>query len=62
MLCGDQDTDQPKIYSVRLLRALLPAYAGQPDRLRLKIYDGVRHELTEQMMEDVADWFALQLM
>lgn len=62
MLCGDQDTDQPKVYSVRLLRALLPAYAGQPDRLQLKIYDGVRHELTEQMMEDVAEWFALQLM
>ena len=61
MLCGDQDTDQPKVYSVRLLRALLPAYAGQPDRLRLKIYDGVRHELTEPMIEDVAGWLALQL-
>lgn len=58
MLCGDLDTQQPKSYTLRLYRALLPVYADHPDRLKLKIYDGVGHELSPEMMEDVADWFA----
>ncbi len=58
MLCGDLDTDQPKSYTLRLYRALLPVYTAHPDRLKLKIYDGVRHELAPEMMDDVADWFA----
>ncbi len=57
MLCGDLDTHQPKSYTLRLYRALLPVYADHPDRLRLKIYDGVGHELSPGMMADVADWF-----
>lgn len=58
MLCGDLDTQQPKSYTLRLYRALLPVYAAQPERLKLKIYDGVGHELAPGMMEDVVDWFA----
>lgn len=58
MLCGDLDTHQPKSYTLRLYRALLPVYSDHPDRLKLKIYDGVGHELSPGMMEDVADWFA----
>jgi dienelactone hydrolase len=57
MLCGDLDTHQPKSYTLRLYRTLLPVYAAHPDRLKLKIYDGVGHELAPGMMEDVADWF-----
>ena len=58
MLCGDLDTHQPKSYTLRLYRALLPVYAAHPDRLKLKIYDGAGHALAPEMMEDVADWFA----
>ena len=43
---------------MRLYRSLLPEYAGQPDRLRLKIYDGAGHEITPQMLDDACDWFA----
>ncbi|MEZ4771061.1 MAG: prolyl oligopeptidase family serine peptidase [Caldilineales bacterium] len=42
MLCGDQDTHQPKVYSLHLYRQLLPVYAAQPERLLMKIYDGGR--------------------
>lgn len=58
MLCGDQDTHQPKFYSLPLYRALLPVYAGQPERLSMKIYDGVGHEVTPAMMADLREWFA----
>jgi dienelactone hydrolase len=62
MLCGDLDTHQPKGYTLHLYRALLPVYAEHPDRLKLKIYDGVGHELVSGMMGDVVEWFADQLM
>lgn len=62
MLCGDLDTHQPKSYTLRLYRALLPVYADHPDQIKLKIYDGVGHELSPGMMEDVADWFAAHLL
>jgi dienelactone hydrolase len=61
MLCGDLDTQQPKSYTLRLYRSLLPVYVDHPDRLKLKIYDGVGHELSPGMMEDVANWFADRL-
>ncbi len=61
MLCGDLDTDQPKVYSVRLYCELLPLYADRPERPRLSIYDGARHEVTPQMLEDVCDWFSAHL-
>ncbi|MBK8050449.1 MAG: dienelactone hydrolase family protein [Anaerolineales bacterium] len=57
MLSGDLDTDSPKVYSVQLLRELAPVYAAAPDRLRLKIYDGARHEFTSAMRADLVEWF-----
>jgi dienelactone hydrolase len=62
MLCGDLDTHQPKSYTLRLYRALLPVYADHPDRLKLKIYDGIGHELAREMMDNIADWLADRLM
>jgi hypothetical protein len=53
---------QPKGYTLPLYRALLPVHAGQLDRLKLKIYDEVGHELSPGMMEDVTDWFAAHLL
>ncbi len=61
MLCGDQDTQQPKVYCLRLYRQLLPIYAAQPERLTMKIYDGVGHNVTGEMMDDVSQWFAWYL-
>jgi hypothetical protein len=61
MLCGDLDTHQPKSYTLRLYRALLPVYADHPDRLKLKIYDGVGHELAPGMIADLTDWLAAYL-
>lgn len=61
MLCGDQDTHQPKVYPLRLYRALLPVYAEQPEKLKLKIYDGIGHSVSAEMMDDVAEWFTRYL-
>jgi dipeptidyl aminopeptidase/acylaminoacyl peptidase len=61
MICGDKDTDAPKIYSVDLYRALKPRYADHPDRLRLNVHDGVAHEFTRAMRQDVREWFTRYL-
>jgi dienelactone hydrolase len=58
MLCGDEDTAQPKSYSVALYRSLLPRYAEHPDCLHLSIYDGVGHDFTPGMMDETTAWFA----
>ena len=39
----------------------LPVYAERPERLKMKIYDGVGHSVTEEMMGDVAEWFTVYL-
>lgn len=56
MIQGDIDTDAPKVYSVKLYRALQPLYAGHPDRLKLSVYDGVAHRVTSIMRGEVRDW------
>lgn len=55
--CGDQDTHMPKFYAVRALQELQPAYAQEPERLRLSIHDGVDHRVTEEMRAECAAWF-----
>jgi len=57
MVNGDLDTDAPKRYSVGLYRKLKPIYRDHSERLRLKIYDGVGHQLTAEMIKDACDWF-----
>jgi uncharacterized protein len=61
MLCGDVDSAQPKSYCVGLYRALLPAYAAQPEHLALNIVDGVGHDFTPGMMDQACDWFVRYL-
>ncbi len=58
MLCGDEDLAQPKSYSVKAYRELLPLYADHPDRLRLSINDGVGHRFNSAMQEEATGWFA----
>jgi hypothetical protein len=57
----DFDTDQPKSYSIRAYRDLVPHYAADPGKLRLAIYPA-GHTVTSQMEQDVADWFARHLL
>ncbi len=56
----DFDSDQPKIYSVDLYRAMLPNYQAYPDYLKLRIYP-TGHQVTEQMEADAVDWFSIHL-
>lgn len=57
ILIGDRDTDAPKFYILPLYAALRPRYQACPERLKLKIYNGLDHRLTGEMIQDAADWF-----
>jgi len=61
MISGDIDTDSPKKYSVDLYRKLKPIYHQHNERLQLRIYDGVGHQLAPAMIHDVCEWFDLFL-
>jgi fermentation-respiration switch protein FrsA (DUF1100 family) len=56
MMNCDFDFDQPKLYAVMGYRELQAAYAGQPDRLRLRIYPA-GHTVTPEMQRDAVGWF-----
>lgn len=62
MIHGDQDTDCPKYYSVRLYRDLFPHYKDNPEALQLRIYDNIAHQLAPIMVKDAADWFESTLL
>jgi uncharacterized protein len=62
MLIGDQDTDSPKAYTVPFFGAMRPLYRQQPEQLRLKIVDGVAHQFTGGMMDDITTWFSAWLL
>ena len=61
MANGDLDTDSPKAYVVPFFGEMRPLYAEQPERLKLKIYDGLAHTLDGQMIEDAVNWFCRYL-
>jgi pimeloyl-ACP methyl ester carboxylesterase len=56
IISGDFDTDQPKGYILPWLRKLRPLYAAQPEMLDWIVYP-VGHVITDQMLDDVANWF-----
>jgi dienelactone hydrolase len=57
-MANDFDTDQPKLYTIETVRALLPAWraAGAPDAIRLGIYPAA-HTVTPAMEQDAVAWF-----
>lgn len=59
MINGDVDTDSPKFYSIPLFAALRPRYraAGIAEKLRLRIVDGVSHQLTPEIVGEMIAWF-----
>jgi cephalosporin-C deacetylase-like acetyl esterase len=60
MMNCDFDTDQPKAYAIACYRNLQPAYAAQPDNLRLRIYPAA-HVVTPEMERDAVEWFVRHL-
>jgi dienelactone hydrolase len=57
LMNGDFDSDQPKGYTLRWLRALRPRYAAHPERLGWNVYP-LGHVMADRMLDDAADWFA----
>ncbi len=51
----DFDHDQPKQYAIDAVRTLRPAWAAQPERLRLGLYPA-GHTVTPAMENDAVDW------
>lgn len=56
LLHGTEDETVPLMGSVRLRDALSPIYAAAPDRLTLREYPGIGHELSPEMATDAVDW------
>lgn len=57
---GDQDTDQPYLYSLELYKELLPYYGSEPKKLKLSM-PFVGHFLTEEIKEKACSWFKMFL-
>ena len=53
---GDQDTDQPYLYSLKLYKELLPYYSKDPDKLKLSM-PFVDHRITNNIINEVSEWF-----
>lgn len=69
---GTADTDADPKYMRAFAEAARPSYAGQPERFRYQLYEGVKHDLAEadteagraeleRLRRDVAAWFAAHL-
>ena len=58
MMGGDQDPLAQKKYLLDQYQYLAPHYPNYPDRLRLRLIDGIDHQFTAKMMIEVAEWFA----
>ncbi|MCZ8520482.1 MULTISPECIES: alpha/beta hydrolase family protein [Paenibacillus] len=61
ILAGDQDTDQPKSYTLPVYRELTRRYADCPEKMKLSVYDGVPHAVTRTMREEACRWLARHL-
>ena len=54
---GADDPIAPRKYSLDFYRSLLPLYKNNPNNLRLSIYDGIDHQFTPLMMDEITEWF-----
>lgn len=57
---GDQDTDQPYLYSLEIYKELLPYYKKAPEKLKLNM-PFVGHYLTDKIKIEVCNWFKTYL-
>ncbi len=69
---GTADADADPKFMRAFAEAVRPSYAGEPDRFRYELYEGVKHDLAEadteqgraelsRLRRDVAAWFSRQL-
>lgn len=56
MLHGAQDVAVPPDGVIQLEERLRPAYAAFPERLRLRVFPGLGHQYTDEMLSLSADW------
>lgn len=55
--CGAQDDHVPPDGALRFHEALQPAYASNPERLRVNLHPDAGHEVTPAMWENCLQWF-----
>jgi len=57
LLNGDRDELIPLECASSFYEALKPHYRDAPDRLRMKVYEGIGHEYTPAMQNEAVEWF-----
>lgn len=62
LLNGDRDDLIPLECASSLYEALEPHYQATPDRLRMKVYEGIGHEYTPAMEMEAVEWFKKNLL
>ena len=61
MICGDQDTDTHKSYSLRFYEQMKPLYQASPGSLQYRVHPNAIHRVTSAMVNEAVDWFAQHL-
>jgi len=61
LLNGERDDLIPLECASSLHEALKPHYQAAPDRLRMKVYQGIGHEYTPDMEREAFEWFRKNL-
>jgi dienelactone hydrolase len=56
--CGALDTQVPPDGALRFADALAPAYSASPQRLQVRLHEGVGHSFTGYMWQNSLNWFA----
>lgn len=57
MLHGDMDDVVPADGVIALEKSLRTLYAAQPERLKLRLFPGLGHQYTDEMLSDTVAWF-----
>jgi len=56
LLNGERDDLIPLECATSLYEALKPHYRDAPERLRMKVYEGIGHEYTSEMEKEAVEW------
>ncbi len=62
LLNGENDDIIPLECASSLYEALKPNYQSTPDRLRMKVYEGVGHEYKSEMEKEAVEWLKRNLL
>jgi len=61
LLNGERDDLIPLECATSLYEALKPHYQDAPERLRMKVYEGIGHEYTSEMEKEAVEWLRRNL-